>query len=327
VTPTLRNKVVVITGASSGLGRAAAVEFARRGAQVVIAARRLDALEETARQCRAAGGDALICVTDVTRESDVEALLRRGLEVTGEIDVWVNNAGITVFAPLEGTPFDEHRRVLETNVYGSIFGARVVVPVFRKQKRGVLINVSSILGKIGQPFVPSYVISKFAIRGLSEALRAELAREPNIHVCCLYPYAIDTPHFQAGANRMGRSAHPLPPVQSPEKVALALVSLAEHPRRELHVPRLAAFGLGLHMLFPRSVERLLHDVLARWHFSENAEGVSRGNLWQPDREAAEVHGHRPSLIGTSALAGWVVRYLFARQAKALKKAVGGLKKA
>jgi NAD(P)-dependent dehydrogenase (short-subunit alcohol dehydrogenase family) len=216
----LDGSVVVVTGASSGLGRASAVELARRGANVVVSARRQAALEETAALCRAQGSDARVVVADVTDEGAVGELARRALDINGSIDAWVNNAGVTSFGPLEDTPLDEHRRVIETNLWGSIHGARAIVPIFKRQGRGVLINVGSILSKVGQPFVPSYVISKFALRGLSDALRAELAAHPRIHVCTLLPYAIDTPHFQSAANLIGRQPFAMPPVQSPEKSRL-----------------------------------------------------------------------------------------------------------
>lgn len=155
-------------------------------------------MSDTAERYRQQGAEALVVVTDVTQEADVRALLDAALARFGRIDVWVNNAGVTLFAALEDAPFEEHQRVIETNLYGAIHGARAVVPVFRRQKRGVMINVGSILGKVGQPFVPSYVISKFALRGLTEALRAELADEPDFHVSSLLPYAMDTPHFESG---------------------------------------------------------------------------------------------------------------------------------
>jgi NAD(P)-dependent dehydrogenase (short-subunit alcohol dehydrogenase family) len=110
-----------------------------------------------------------------TNEADVARLVSQARELTGEIDVWINNAGVTAFGTLESIPIEDHRRVLETNLWGAVYCARAVVPIFRHQARGVMINIGSILSKVGQPFVPSYVISKFALRGLSEALRAELA--------------------------------------------------------------------------------------------------------------------------------------------------------
>jgi NAD(P)-dependent dehydrogenase (short-subunit alcohol dehydrogenase family) len=312
----LKGKVVVITGASSGLGREAAIQFAARGCTVVLAARRQADLEETARLCQAAGGIAQVVATDVTREEEVKSLAAAALERWGHIDVWVNNAGVTFFAPLDEGPFEEHRRVIETNLYGSMFGARAVVPIFRKQKRGILINVGSILSKTGQPFVPSYVISKFAQRGMSEALRAELADERDIHVCTVMPYAIDTPHFQAGANEVGRDARAMPPVQSPEKVAKAIVELAEHPRRERHVPRFAVLGFALRWLMPRTTERLLLHALRRFHFGDAREVSTDGNLYRPADETGKVHGERGPIVSTPRFAVWVAAELVRMQAEA-----------
>jgi NAD(P)-dependent dehydrogenase (short-subunit alcohol dehydrogenase family) len=313
----LRGKVVVITGASSGLGRAAALELAGKGARLVLASRRAETLADTAQLCRNVGGEALAVVTDVTDEGAVSQLANRAQELTGGIDVWINNAGVTAFGTLEGISLEEHRRVLETNLWGAIYSARAVVPIFRRQGHGVLINVGSVLSKVGQPFVPSYVISKFALRGLSEALRAELADKPHIFVCTLLPYAIDTPHFQVGANLVGRKPYAMPPVQSPEHVARELVALAERPRRELHVPRIAAWGLSLHALFPRLVERVIHDSLSRWHFGESQALEAAGNLWTPSAEPASAHGERLPRIGLPALVGWVFGHYGARGLRAL----------
>lgn len=302
----LKNQVVVITGASSGLGRAAALEFARAGAAVVLGARRAEALDETARECRALGALALCWVTDVTIEADVQRLAEKALELRGRIDVWINNAAVTSFGLLDETPFDSHRRVIETNVFGAMYGARAVVPIFRKQRRGVLINVGSILSKVGQPFVPSYVISKFALRGLSEALRSELAQYPDVHVCTLLPYAMNTPHFESAANYIGRAAFALPPATTPEASARAMVSLARRPRRERHVPRIALFGLALHQLFPRLVERAIHHIVGNWHFGWLGQRNPRGNLWQPASEPARVRGNRAPRISFPMLLLWLV---------------------
>jgi NAD(P)-dependent dehydrogenase (short-subunit alcohol dehydrogenase family) len=302
----LQGDVVVVTGASGGLGREAAVQFAAAGSIVIVAARREADLEETVRLCRAAGGQAFHCVTDVTEEAQVANLAAFALSKTGRLGVWVNNAGATLFGALESGAFEEHRRVIEVNVYGAVFAARAVLPIFRRQGSGVMINIGSILSKIGQPFVPSYVISKFALHGLTEALRAEVASDTDIHICSLFPYAVDTPHFQSGANLVGRDAHAMPPVQSPEKVARAIVDLARRPRHERYVPRAAVLGLALHALMPRTVERVIHDALVRWHFGDQPEQTTTGNLFWPSSERGAVHGQRPPRLSGSSLLVWAL---------------------
>lgn len=305
----LEGKVVVVTGASSGLGRAAAIELARNGCRLVLAARREHALEETARLCREAGAQAALVVrTDVTIEDDVKSLAERALAVFGRIDVWVNNAGVTAFAVLEEGSFDIHRRVVETNVFGAMYGARAVMPIFKRQGAGVLINVGSTLAKVAQPYVPSYIVSKFAIRGLTEALRTELADHPNIHACTLLPYAFDSPHFEAGANRIGLDAHPMPPQQSPEKVARALVALAASPRRELHVPGYAKLGVIWHALMPATVERLTLHLVREWHFGFALENETSGNLFQSRDDAQGIHGKRAARTSLPGLIAWTVRH-------------------
>ncbi len=313
----LSDKVIVVTGASSGLGRAAAVELARRGARLVLAARRQDALESSAELCRELGREAIAVAADVTSESEVTRIVEKALERWGKVDAWVNNAGVTAFGSLESTPLADLRRVMDTNLWGAVHGSRAVIPLFRRQGHGVIVNVGSILSKVGQPFVPAYVISKFALHGLTEALRAELSDQPNIHVCTLLPYAIDTPHFQVGANLVGREAHAMPPVQSPEVVARALADLIERPRRELHVPRVAALGLALHALFPAPVEHMIHDALARFHFGAPSAIDARGNLWLAPKESGKIRGDRQPLIGFSGPVGWLLGHYAARGVRAL----------
>lgn len=302
----LRNRVVVVTGASSGLGRAIALELARRGARLVLVARRIDALEDTARLCRGAGARALVVPADVTSAADVEDVAQQALDVYGGIDIWINNAAVTLFSPLEEAPFGEHQRVIETNLFGAMHGARAVLPVFREQHRGILINVGSVLGEVGHAFVPSYVISKFGVRGLSEALRVEVADEPEIHICTVLPYTIDTPHFEVAANRVARAPRALPPMQSPEHVARAVARLCERPRRLRFVPRAILAGLALHAIAPRASERLLLDALRRYHVNlagAPPEGVE-GNLFEPPQQAAHTHGDRPPQVSTPRFAAW-----------------------
>jgi NAD(P)-dependent dehydrogenase (short-subunit alcohol dehydrogenase family) len=161
------NSVIVITGASTGIGRASALAFARAGANVVVTSRREEVLSTLAESCKNLGGTAMAIAADVTDEPAIHDLARRVVERFGRIDVWINNAAVTLFARFEQTPPEAYRRVIETNLFGYIHGARAVLPYFREQGSGMLINISSGVGKIGSPFISAYVASKFAIIGLS----------------------------------------------------------------------------------------------------------------------------------------------------------------
>lgn len=316
------SKVVVITGASSGLGRASAIELARRGCALVLASRNETDLEDAAARCRTAGAaDVLVVRTDITKQADTEALVERALSVFGRIDVWVNNAGVTAFGFIHEGDFENHRRVIETNVIGTMLCVRAVLPVFERQRSGIIINVASTLAKIGQPFVPSYVVSKFGVLGLSEALRTAYADQDDIHICTLLPYAIDTPHFEAGANEIGLRAHAMPPMQSPEKVARALVSLVERPRRQLHVPRYIELGIALHGLLPNTVETMVLHLVREWHFDENVEKRTKGNLYRPAvRADGKVRGTRPARLGLPTLLAWAAGHFIRRLARKIARA-------
>ena len=304
----LKGKVVVITGASSGIGRASALAFAEAGCRLVLAARREEALERTAALCRSRGGLAHVVTTDVTLTADLERLRNEAVARWGRIDVWINNAGTTFFARLDEGELASHRRVIDTNLIAAMIATRLVLPVFRRQKAGTFINIGSVLSQVGQTFVPAYVISKFGLRGLSEAVRADVADTPGIQVSTVLPYAVDTPHFQDAANATGKQARAMQPVQEPERVARAIVDIARRPRRQRYVPRYVVAGLALHWLSPRLVERLLRQALSTFHLV-GREPVSEGNLFVPARTSGAIHGHRRPVIGRARFAVWVAREL------------------
>jgi NAD(P)-dependent dehydrogenase (short-subunit alcohol dehydrogenase family) len=284
----LHNSVVVVTGASSGIGRATALAFAQAGARVVLAARREEALHEAAAECRRYGSDALAVPTDVRDRAAVERLADQARETFGGVDVWVNNAGVTLLGRFEDAPEDLWREVLEINFFGTVNGARAALPLLR-DRGGTLINVGSVNSRVGAPYASAYVASKFAVRGFAECLRDELRGE-GVDVCTVMPASIDTPLFQHAANFAGRPVKPLRPVIRPERVAATIVRCAKRPRREVVVGLSGRQLIALHDLALPVFERVMSRNVDREHFQQRPAGPSPGNLREPDPDWTGVTG-------------------------------------
>src|SRR3954471_3192952 len=282
--------VVVVTGGSSGIGRATAHAFARRGAAVVLAARRAEMLEDAARECVDLGGEALAVPTDTTQEDQVEELGRRALERFGRIDVWFNNAGVGIFGRFEDLPTDAWHRVIETNVFGYVHGAKVAMRQFRRQGRGVLIQNASIVGRTAKPDSTAYATSKFAVRGFSEALRMEVLDQPGIAVCTILPSVIDTPFFEHAANFSHHKVRAAPPVYAVEKVAETVVGLVERPRAEVVIGGFGRVARVVKPLLGGLGTRLAGRALNAGFLADEPSPEALGALSVPVRDGRTVDG-------------------------------------
>lgn len=285
----LKGAVVVITGASSGIGRATARHFAQAGSHVVLAARGKQALEATAAECRKLGARALAIPTDTTDAAAVEALARHAVKQFGALDVWVNNASVTLFGAVETVPLEHFERVLETNVMGYVHGSRAALQHMRDQDHGVLINVSSAVAQVPQPFTAAYSMSKAAVRALSVSLRSELWLEKltDIHVVTVLPAAVDTPLFNRAANYSGRKVHAMPPVYPPDDIAKAIIGAATRPESEIAVGGGAKQMVKQHRAAPAATERLMARLVDTTHLSRQETAPdSAGNLYQSTTDDA-----------------------------------------
>src|SRR5688500_13212748 len=200
----MRTKTVVITGASSGVGKAMALELAQHGAKLVLAARRQDALNELVAECNELGGLAMAVPADMRSIESIRQLASKAYEFGGTIDVWINNAGVLAAGALEQIPAEVNEDVIKTNLMGYVHSAHTVLPYFKDQEQGILINNISVGGWFPTPYGAAYTASKFGIRGFSESLKAELNEYPDIHICDLYPGFLDTPGIQHAANYTGK---------------------------------------------------------------------------------------------------------------------------
>jgi NAD(P)-dependent dehydrogenase (short-subunit alcohol dehydrogenase family) len=287
----LAGKAVVITGATSGIGRATALACSRQGARVVAAGRKGAALESLAEACSVWGGELRPVPLDVTGEGAPEALAARALESYGQIDAWINNAGIYAVGRFEQTPPEVFERVLAVNLTAAVRGSRVALAQFRAQRHGVLINVSSMVAGLPGPYVSAYATSKWGLRGFSLALHAELRDEHGIDVCNVRPSSIDTPIFRQAANFSGRRIKALTPTYAPEEAARAIAKLIVSPKREVVIGRAGrALVTGRHVA-PGLVDRIFAVRAVRDQFDGDAHAeATEGNAFMPEARWDTVTG-------------------------------------
>jgi len=293
-------QVVVVMGASSGIGRATALRFAERGAAVVVSARGATGLETLVTDITARGGDAVAVVADVSDLDQVQAVADTAVATHGRIDTWVNCAGVALFAPFEHTTAAEFQRVMDVNLMGQVHGAKVALPHLR-ERGGSLICVSSMGAKRGIPLQTAYCASKHAIDGFVESLRTELRHDKApVNLTNIMPATINTPLFDNARTKLGVKPTAPPPVYQPHLVVDAIVYAAEHPVRDVVVGGAAKALIVLESVAPRVLDAVLSKVGYQLHYTKErkAEGAP-DNLDEPIPNHDSVHG----TIGDHALSG------------------------
>jgi NAD(P)-dependent dehydrogenase (short-subunit alcohol dehydrogenase family) len=309
---------VVITGAGAGVGRATALQFARAGCRVALLARGKERLDGAAREVRSAGGEALPISVDVADAEAVEAAADRIEQEFGPIDVWVNDAMATIFAPVSEITPDEFRRVTEVTYLGQVYGTMAALKRMRSRDRGTIVQVGSALSYRAIPLQSAYCGAKFAIRGFTDALRSELAHERSrVRITMVQLPAVNTPQFDWARNRLPTRPQPVPPIYQPEAIAREIVRAARDAPRELWIGHSALKAIIGTMLLPRLGDRLLaHEGYSGQMSSEPARSRD-DNLFEPmqgdpgvhgrfdDRARDEVVGFDPMVLRAAALAGLV----------------------
>lgn len=284
MSPTLKpvsEQVIVITGASSGIGLATALEAAKQGAKVVLAARSERTLEEVATRIQAAGGQAVVAVADVSRREDVERIAEVAVAAFGRVDTWVNNAAVSAYGPLEVVKEDDARRIFDVNFWGVVHGCMVALPLLR-QNGGALINVGSEVSEAVAPLQGIYSASKHAVKGYTDSLRIELleAGEDRVSITLIQPTAVDTPFAQHARNYMEVEPKLPSPQIAPEDVAEAILKAAREPERDIKVGGTAVLKTTMAKVLPSLADKLGTHVVDQQKTQEPPRDPE-GTLYAP----------------------------------------------
>jgi NAD(P)-dependent dehydrogenase (short-subunit alcohol dehydrogenase family) len=295
-----QTRVVVVTGGSSGVGRAAAIAFAARGDKVVLVARGADDLAAAASRC---AGDPLAVPADITSREDLGRVVAAAVERFGRIDVWVDTAAVMAYGKFEDVPAEVFDRVVTTDLIGSANVARVALRQFRRQGSGTLILCGSLLGNVTVPYMSTYVTSKWGLRGLVRTLRQETRDNPDIHVCTLAPGSVDTPIYTSAGNYAGFVGRPPPPVDSAARVAGVVVSLADRPRASASVGATNRFIEAGFVLLPPVYDALVTTMMRSFGLSRTRIDPHPGNVFAsaPRHEGGPARWSRGQ-VGLAAVA-------------------------
>jgi NAD(P)-dependent dehydrogenase (short-subunit alcohol dehydrogenase family) len=289
-------ETVLITGASSGIGRATAIELAGRGANLVLVARGREPLEQAAVEARAAGAaDVVVCRADVLDEDAVRAAVDTAVERFGRLDAVVHAAQVMAYGRIEEVPREVFERVVETAVHGTAVVARAVLPVFRKQGAGHLAVVNSLLGSVATPLLGSYVTAKWGQLGLIRVLQQETRDEPGISITAVQPGGVDTPIYFQAASWAGSTGRPPPPVYSPERLGRRIVALLDRPRRQVQAGILNPVITAAFRLVPGVFDVLVGPMIRRLAIADDDVPPTEGNVFEAQPAGNATQGRWRSI--------------------------------
>jgi NAD(P)-dependent dehydrogenase (short-subunit alcohol dehydrogenase family) len=319
----LGEQVVVLMGASSGIGRESALRFARKGARVVVSARGEEGLDSLVEEIRGEGGEVIAVPADTSEFDQMKALADRAVQEYGRLDSWVHLAAVGLFATFEQTTPEEFARVIEVNLMGQVYGAMAALPHIKREGRGALIHISSVEAKRSFPFHSAYGASKHGIDGFLEALRVELKHEGwPISVAQVMPGTINTPFFDKGRTKLGVKAVGIPPIYEPETVANVILYAAENPARDLVCGGAAQALILNQRLSPRMLDAIL-TTRAGFAPQKTEEPRSEDD---PDNLYAPIRGHDTAKNGFRALSrsfyNWLQMHPVVRRGAAVGTALG-----
>lgn len=303
-------EVVVITGATAGVGRATARAFAQRGAHIGLLARGAEALEATRREVEQLGGRALALPTDVADAAVVESAVEAVENAYGPIDVWINNAMVSVFSPIKEMEPDEFRRVTEVTYLGYVYGTLAALKRMLPRDRGVIIQVGSALAYRGIPLQAAYCGAKHAIEGFTDSLHVELLHDQsNVRVTMIQMPALNTPQFDWVKSRLPNRAQPVPPIFQPEVAADAIVWAVDHPRREYRVGGSTLQAVIANKLAPGLVDRYLARTGYQSQQTDQPDDPNRPhNLWQPVAGDRGAHGRFDARAKETSVQFWLSKH-------------------